>query len=55
MPAAIYTPLADVEIEVNGYLTCDRAVAKMDEERIASGHRALCRALGEADRRAQTG
>jgi hypothetical protein len=46
MPAAIYTQLADVEIEVTGYLTYDRAVAKMDEAPIASAHRALCRALG---------
>lgn len=45
LAAAIYTQLADVEIEVNGYLTYDRAVAKMDERRIAKTHRALCRAL----------
>jgi beta-galactosidase/beta-glucuronidase len=46
LAGAIYTQLADVEIEYNGYMTYDRAAAKMDEERIASAHRALCRALG---------
>jgi len=28
--AAIYTQTTDVEIEINGYLTYDRAVEKMD-------------------------
>jgi len=46
LAAAIYTQLADVEIEVNGYLTYDRAMPKMDEQRIIKAHRALCRALG---------
>jgi hypothetical protein len=46
LAAAIYTQLADVEIEFNGYLTYDRAVPKMDEKRVIKAHRALCRALG---------
>jgi len=46
LAAPICTQLADVEIEVNGYLTYDRAMPKMDERRIAKAHRALCRALG---------
>jgi beta-galactosidase/beta-glucuronidase len=46
LAAAVYTQLADVEIEFNGYLTYDRAVPKMDEKRIAEAHRSLCRAFG---------
>ena len=46
LAAAVYTQLADVEIEFNGYLTYDRAVPKMDESRIAEAHRSLCRAFG---------
>ena len=45
LAAAIGTHMADVEIELNGHLTYDRAVPKMDEQRIARAHRALCRAL----------
>jgi beta-galactosidase/beta-glucuronidase len=45
LAAAIYTQLADVEIEVNGYLTYDRGVPKMDQKRIAEAHVSLCRAL----------
>jgi hypothetical protein len=41
LSAAIYTQLTDVEIEVNGILTYDRAVIKMDAETIAAAHRAL--------------
>ena len=43
--AAIGTHTADVEIELNGYLTYDRAVPKVAGRRIARAHRALCRAL----------
>jgi beta-galactosidase/beta-glucuronidase len=32
--AAVYTQLTDVEIEVNGLMTYDRAVIKMDPERV---------------------
>ena len=32
--AAVYTQTTDVEIEVNGIMTYDRAVVKMDEERL---------------------
>ena len=44
--AAIYAQLADVEIEFNGFLTYDRAVPKMDEQRIARARQGVCRALG---------
>jgi beta-galactosidase/beta-glucuronidase len=41
LSGAVYTQTSDVEIEVNGYLTYDREVAKMDLERIAAAHRSL--------------
>ncbi|MBW7905107.1 MAG: glycoside hydrolase family 2 [Phycisphaerae bacterium] len=37
--AAVYTQLADVELECNGLLTYDRAVVKGDAERIAAANR----------------
>ncbi|HSM24715.1 MAG TPA: glycoside hydrolase family 2 TIM barrel-domain containing protein [Anaerolineaceae bacterium] len=39
--AAIYTELCDVEYEVNGYLTYDRELMKMDSNSISSAHRKL--------------
>jgi hypothetical protein len=36
--AAIYTQTTDVEIEVNGYVTYDREVEKMDFERLQKVH-----------------
>ncbi len=39
--AAIFTQTTDVEIEINGYLTYDRAVEKMPTERLAAAHREL--------------
>ncbi len=39
--AAVYTQWTDVEIEVNGLLTYDRAVLKVDAERVAAAHRRL--------------
>jgi hypothetical protein len=41
LSAAVYTQLTDVEIEVNGYLTYDRRVDKMDFNRLAALHREL--------------
>ena len=41
LSGAIYTQTTDVEIEVNGLMTYDRAVLKMDGERIARAHRSL--------------
>jgi len=32
LSAAVYTQTADVEIETNGFVTCDRAVSRMDFE-----------------------
>jgi hypothetical protein len=36
--AAIYTEICDVEYEINGYLTYDREVLKMDRETISTAH-----------------
>jgi beta-galactosidase/beta-glucuronidase len=41
LAGAIYTQTTDVEIEVNGLLTYDRAVIKMDPKVIAEANRAL--------------
>ncbi|MFM8290641.1 MAG: beta-galactosidase, partial [Planctomycetia bacterium] len=41
LAAAVYTQTSDVEIEVNGLLTYDRAVLKFDVEQMAAWHRAL--------------
>jgi hypothetical protein len=41
LSAAIYTQTTDVEIEVNGYLTYDRAVEKMDFARLRAAHEEL--------------
>jgi beta-galactosidase/beta-glucuronidase len=41
LAAAIYTQTTDVEIEVNGLLTYDRAVIKMDRKVIAESNRTL--------------
>jgi len=41
LAAAIYTQTTDVEIEVNGYLTYDRKVEKMDAQILRCAHLAL--------------
>lgn len=41
LAAAIYTQTTDVEIEINGYLTYDRKVEKMDRDVLADLHQAL--------------
>ncbi len=41
LAAAVYTQTADVEIEVNGYLTYDRKVDKIDAEMLRKAHLAL--------------
>ncbi len=45
LSAAVYTQTTDVEIEINGLMTYDRAVIKMDAERIAAANRELYRPL----------
>jgi hypothetical protein len=41
LSAAVYTQTSDVEIEVNGLLTYDRELVKMDQGRIAAAARKL--------------
>src|SRR5262245_24380344 len=47
LSAAIYTQTSDVEIEVNGLLTYDRAVLKFDAAELAKWHQALAGPLPE--------
>jgi hypothetical protein len=42
---AVYTQTTDVENEVNGLMTYDRAVIKVDEQRVREANRALCGSL----------
>lgn len=39
--AAVYTRTMDVEIEINGYLTYDRQMEKMDAKLLRRAHLAL--------------
>lgn len=41
LAAAVYTQTTDVEIEVNGLLTYDRAVLKMEEDALLQAHKKL--------------
>ncbi|MCK9641209.1 MAG: beta-galactosidase [Prolixibacteraceae bacterium] len=43
--AAVYTQTTDVEMEINGLMTYDRKVVKMDEARIAKVNREVCNSL----------
>ena len=43
--AAVYTLTTDVEGEVNGLITYDRKVVKVDEERIAKGNKAVIESM----------
>lgn len=43
--AAVYTQTTDVEIEVNGLLTYDREVVKVDEERVRKVNQEICNIL----------
>lgn len=45
--AAVYTQTTDVEIEVNGLMTYDRKVLKVDPERIRAINEEICRSLDE--------
>jgi hypothetical protein len=46
LSAAVYTQTTDVEIEVNGLMTYDREIIKMDRERVQQG----CKKLYERNR-----
>jgi beta-galactosidase/beta-glucuronidase len=45
--AAIYTQTTDVEIEINGLMTYDRKVVKLDESRIKKANQEVCNWLKE--------
>jgi len=48
--AAVYTQTTDVENEVNGLMTYDRKVVKIDEARVKKINDALCRVLEAQDK-----
>jgi beta-galactosidase/beta-glucuronidase len=43
LSAAVYTQTTDVEIEVNGLMTYDRALVKMDKERVSQTNKGIYR------------
>ena len=43
--AAVYTQTTDVEVEVNGLMTYDRKVIKLDEKALRKINREICDAL----------
>jgi hypothetical protein len=43
--AAVYTQTTDVEVEVNGLMTYDRKVIKLDEPRIRKVNQEVCNSL----------
>ena len=45
--AAVYTQTTDVEVEVNGLMTYDRKLVKVDEERVRKVNREICNILGK--------
>ena len=45
--AALYTQTTDVEIEVNGLLTYDRELVKVDEERVRKVNQEICNILND--------
>lgn len=45
--AAVYTQTTDVEVEVNGLMTYDRKVIKVDEKRVKAINRKLCKSLSK--------
>jgi beta-galactosidase/beta-glucuronidase len=47
LAVAIYTQTTDVEIEINGYLTYDRRVEKMDASVLREAHARLYQAFGD--------
>ena len=42
---AVYTQTTDVEIEVNGLMTYDRKVIKLDEARVREINQRICNSL----------
>lgn len=48
LSSAVYTQTTDVEIEINGYLTYDRTIEKMDAGKLKAAHTHLFAAAREA-------
>lgn len=44
---AVYTQTTDVEIEVNGLITYDRKIIKVDEKRIREINKKICNSLNK--------
>ncbi|NDV66311.1 glycoside hydrolase family 2 protein [Bacteroides sp. 224] len=44
---AVYTQTTDVEVEVNGLITYDRKVIKLEEDRLREMNRRICNSLSE--------
>ena len=49
LSAAVYTQTTDVETEVNGFLTYDRKVVKMELDTIAAAHKKVIHAIHETN------
>jgi hypothetical protein len=47
LSAAVYTQTTDVEVEVNGLMTYDRAMIKMDARKITAANKSLYQAMAE--------
>jgi hypothetical protein len=47
LSAAIYTQTTDVEVEVNGLMTYDRAMVKMDEARVSAANKSVYGAVAK--------
>lgn len=47
--AAVYTQTTDVEVEVNGLMTYDRKVIKLDEKEIRRINEEICRSLDNGE------
>lgn len=45
LSGAVYTQTTDVEIEVNGFMTYDRKIMKMDESRVKAANQKICNSL----------
>jgi hypothetical protein len=45
--AAVYTQTTDVEVEVNGLMTYDRKVIKLNEAAVRKVNQEVCRVLGD--------
>lgn len=49
LAAAVYTQITDVEIEVNGLLTYDRQIVKVDQEAVREANSSLSKIAGTRD------